>query len=64
MNIWFIVGVSLIILGIVAGGYLFMFLHVMRSDPKELEYRGKNGEKNNLIPYKYKNQEDLSHKES
>jgi hypothetical protein len=31
-----------------------MFLHVMRSDPKELEFRGNIGQDSRLVPHSYK----------
>ena len=42
---------------IVVGGYVWMFLNVMRTDPREIEFRKKNGEDNGLIPSPKKNKE-------
>lgn len=54
MELWKIIVFCLIILAIVAGGYTFMFFHIMRRDPKELEFRKHVGEDESLIPHKYK----------
>jgi len=35
------------------GGYVFMFLHIMRNDPRELEFRKDKGVGNELIPKKH-----------
>ena len=32
------------------GGYVFMFLNVMRSDPREIEFRKDNNLDNGLVP--------------
>ena len=52
MELWKIILFSLVILFIVVGGYVFMFFHIMRRDPKELEYREHTGQDNSLIPSK------------
>ena len=39
---------------IVVGGYVWMFLNVMRTDPREQEFRKNSGEDNGLIPSKKK----------
>jgi hypothetical protein len=35
---------------VVVGGYVYMFLHVMRSDPRELHFREKLGQDSKLVP--------------
>ncbi len=50
MELWKIILFSLVVLTIVVGGYVFMFFHIMRRDPKELEYRKHIGQDNSLIP--------------
>ena len=50
----YVVFVCSIILLVVVGGYVFMFLHIMRNDPKEREYRKDHGWNNTLVPHKYK----------
>ena len=43
---------------IVVGGYVWMFLNVMRTDPREQEFRKYSGQDNGLIPkQKKKNKE-------
>lgn len=54
MELWQIVIFSLVLLTIVAGGYTFMFFHIMRKDPRELEFRKHIGQDDSLIPHKYK----------
>ncbi|GIU01448.1 hypothetical protein TSL6_19540 [Sulfurovum sp. TSL6] len=54
MPLWKIIIFCLIVLIIVVGGYVFMFFHIMRRDPKELEYRKHIGQDDRLIPPKDK----------
>ncbi len=54
MELWMIIVYCLCILCIVVGGYTYMFLHIMRKVPKELEFRKKIGESDTLIPHRYK----------
>lgn len=34
----------------VVGGYVYMFLHVMRSDPREITFRKNHGYDSGLVP--------------
>ena len=43
---------ALIILIVVVGGYVYLFLNVMRMDPKERQYREQKGQDNTIIPAK------------
>ena len=54
MELLIIIPRSLLALITVAGGYVYMFLHVMRSDPRELEFRGNIGQDERLVPHTYK----------
>jgi flagellar basal body-associated protein FliL len=54
MELWQIILLCLVILTVVVGGYVYMFLHIMRQDPKELEFRRMLGQDNRLIPHTYK----------
>lgn len=54
MELWQLIIMCLIILAVVAGGYTFMFFHIMRNDPRELEFRKHDGQDNRLIPHTYK----------
>ena len=38
----------------VVGGYVYMFLHVMRSDPREEEFRKHSNQSTGLLPKKRK----------
>jgi len=49
---WLIVAKAFGFFIIVVGGYVYMFLHVMRTDPREIEYRKKSKDSNGLIPKK------------
>lgn len=50
----YVVCVCTIILIVVAGGYVFMFLLIMKNDPKEQHYRKNHGWDNTLVPHNYK----------
>ena len=50
----YVVLVCSLILLIVAGGYVFMFLLIMKSDPKEKKYRKGHKWEDTLVPHKYK----------
>lgn len=54
MELWKIIIFCLVILTVVVGGYMFMFFHIMRRDPRELEFRESMGQDDRLIPHKYK----------
>ena len=54
MDLLFVIPFCLTILLIVAGGYVYMFLHVMRCDPRELEFRESMGQNERLVPHTYK----------
>lgn len=54
MNIWFVVAFSLFVLLLVVGGYVYMFLHIMRCDPRELKFRENIGQDERLVPHSYK----------
>lgn len=54
MDLWMVIVFCLIILFIVVGGYVYMFLHVMRCDPRELQYRETIGQNDKLVPHTYK----------
>jgi len=58
----YVVSVCSIILLVVVGGYVFMFLHIMRNDPREQEYRKSHGWDNTLVPHKYKEEIDKENK--
>jgi hypothetical protein len=52
----YVVGVCSIILLVVVGGYVFMFLLIMKNDPRECEFRKNHGWDDTLIPHKYKDE--------
>ena len=54
MELWIIIVFCLVLLAIVVGGYMFMFFHIMRRDPRELEFRAHMGQDDRLIPHTYK----------
>lgn len=54
MELLIVIPVCLLALIIISGGYVYMFLHVMRSDPRELEFREHTGQDEGLVPHKYK----------
>ncbi len=54
MELLFVIPFCIITLVTVVGGYVYMFLHVMRCDPRELEFREFIGQDSRLIPHTYK----------
>jgi len=54
MDLLFVILFCLTLLLIVVGGYVYMFLHVMRCDPRELEFRKTMGQGEGLVPHTYK----------
>ena len=50
MNLYLLLFIVFIVLLILVGGYVTMFLHIMRSDPREIDYRKVHGEDNGLVP--------------
>ncbi len=54
MELLIVIPLCLITLIIVVGGYVYMFLHVMRCDPRELEFRKELGQDSRLVPHTYK----------
>lgn len=41
---------AFIFLLLVVGGYVYMFLHIMRNDPREQNYRDGHGHDSGLVP--------------
>ena len=56
MHILTLLAITFVGMVIVVGGYVFMFLNVMRADPREREFRKQMGQKNTLIPHRYKDE--------
>jgi len=54
----YVVLVCSVILLVVVGGYVFMFLLIMKSDPREREFRKQHGWKDTLVPHQYKDEKD------
>lgn len=54
MELLIVIPLCIIALMIVVGGYVYMFLHVMRCDPRELEFRENLGQDSRLVPHTYK----------
>ena len=50
MELYILIPICLIILLVVVGGYVYMFLHIMRNDPRELEFREHTGQDESLVP--------------
>ncbi|MEY3002370.1 MAG: hypothetical protein RLZZ428_745 [Pseudomonadota bacterium] len=53
VELYVLIPLCLIVLIVVVGGYVYMFLHVMRSDPRELEFRETLGQDTKLVPRAY-----------
>jgi hypothetical protein len=54
MELLIVIPLCIIALMTVVGGYVYMFLHVMRCDPRELEFRENLGQDSRLVPHTYK----------
>lgn len=52
MNLYILLLIVFIFLLIIVGGYVYMFLHIMRSDPREIDYRKVHGQDSGLVPKK------------
>lgn len=50
MSLYILLPIVFIFLLIVTGGYVYMFLHIMRSDPREINYREVQGHDSGLVP--------------
>jgi len=54
MELYIVIPACILVLVFVVGGYVYMFLHVMRSDPRELEFRENMGQDSKLVPHTYR----------
>lgn len=63
MNLAVLLTLVFLFLVFVVGGYVWMFLNVMRTDPREQEFREKHGHDDTLIPHKYRPRESQKNKE-
>lgn len=52
MSLYILLPIVFIFLVIIVGGYVYMFLHIMRSDPREINYRESQGDDSGLVPKK------------
>lgn len=52
MSLYILLPIVFTFLVLVVGGYVFMFLNVMRSDPREKDFRKDHGHDSGLIPKK------------
>lgn len=52
MNLYLLLLIVFIVLLILVGGYVTIFLHIMRSDPREIDFRKVHGEDTGLVPKK------------
>jgi len=52
MTFYQIMPIIFLFLVFVVGGYVYMFLHVMRSDPREIEFRKDKNLDSGLVPSK------------
>jgi len=53
MELYILLPMVFSFLVVMVGGYVFMFLHIMRNDPRELEFRKDKGIGNELIPKRH-----------
>ena len=59
----YVVSVCSVILLVVVGGYVFMFLLIMKNDPKERQFREHHDWDNSLVPHQYKDEVNKKDKE-
>ncbi len=52
----YVVSVCSVILLVVVGGYVLIFLNIMKCDPREREFRDDHGWDDTLVPFKYKDE--------
>ncbi len=52
MSLYILLPIVFIFLLVIVGGYVYMFLHIMRSDPREINYRKIQGHNSGLVPKK------------
>jgi len=52
MELYILLPIIIVFLILFVGNYVFMFLHIMRSDPREVKFRKDEGIGNELIPRK------------
>ena len=50
INLFIIIPFSLFVLVFWVGGFVFMFLNIMRSDPREIEFRENSGQSLGILP--------------
>ncbi len=50
MSLYILLPLVFIFLLIIVGGYVYFFLHIMRSDPREINYRDTQGHDSGLVP--------------
>ena len=53
MELYIVLLATFAFLVVMVGGYVFMFLHIMRNDPREIEFRESFGIGKDLIPKKH-----------
>ena len=52
MSLYILLPIVFIFLLIFVGGYVYMFLHIMRTDPREINFREVQGDDRGLVPKK------------
>ena len=63
MNLFIILFVTFVFMVLFVGGYVYMFLHIMRNDPREIEFRKNSDEDSSLVPHKYEDEKRKSAKQ-
>ena len=52
INLFIILPLSFLGFVVWVGGFVFMFLNIMRSDPREIEFRSDSGQSMGILPKK------------
>ena len=52
INLWIILPISFLGFVIWVGGFVYMFLNIMRSDPREIEFRSDSNQSTGILPKK------------
>jgi hypothetical protein len=55
-DVLIVLGFVFVLMVLFVGLYVYMFLNVMRVDPREREFREKHGHDDTLVPHKYKSE--------
>ena len=62
INLFILLPLSFLGFVVWVGGFVFMFLNIMRSDPREIEFRSDSNQSSGLLPKKLDTKNKVPHK--